>query len=135
MGQSITVAQRTGAAVDRQQPATAQEHRAIGNTIDGFEIVGGDQDDASVAAKIAQSRTKGGRRCVVETGKGLVEQNQPRSMQQGTLECEALSHTTGESSRGVVALRKPRSFERVAHRTVNVRDAIGAGKEREILCR
>ena len=114
MGQSIAIAQRAGRVVDRHKPAGTQEHRAIGDAVDGFQIVGGNEDDASVAAEIGQPAAQRRRRRVVEPGEGLVEQDQSRLVQQRALEREPLAHPPREPSRRIVALIEPGTLERRA---------------------
>ena len=121
--------------IDRQQPAAAQEDRAVGEAVDRFEIVGREQDDAAGAAQIGKPRAKRARRGIVQAGERLVEQHEPRLVQQRALEREPLTHPARKSSDRIVAAVQAGALERGCHRAIDVGDAIGAGKEREILGR
>ncbi len=82
------------AALDDRDPG----HEAVGE----IQIVRRQNDDRAVGGERLEPRAHHADGCVVETGKRLVEQHQPRIVQQRPLEREALPHAAGKPVDGVV---------------------------------
>src|SRR6185503_6053917 len=74
-------------------------------------------------------------RAVVEAGERLVEQYQPRLMNQRPLEREALAHAAGKTlDRIVGAIGEARGLERRVHQA-RLAEAVQLGEKRKVLAR
>src|SRR6266487_2880502 len=82
---SISVAQCSRSRIDRQEPPAAQQDSAIREAVDRFEVVSRQQDDTAGAAQISKARSKRAGCGIVEARKRLVEEHQPRFVQQRPL--------------------------------------------------
>ena len=72
--------------------SVTQEQRLVQEPIGEIEIVGGQDHNPAFCAQPAQARDERGRRGVVETGEGFVEQDEAGLVDERALECEPLSH-------------------------------------------
>ena len=55
IGSSIAIAQRPGPLVDRRQTTAPQQNGAVGHAVDRFQIVGGNENDASGRSRDPQA--------------------------------------------------------------------------------
>ena len=69
-----------------RKPSVPQQQHAVRDRLDDFQIVGRQHDDASALAELPQAITQGARGRVVEARERLVEEDQPRLVQQRALE-------------------------------------------------
>ena len=74
------------------QPAIVQNHGPIEHRFPDVEIVRGDQHDAAGRAQLSQPFNQRHGRGIVQSGERLVEQEQPRIVQQRALEGQPLAH-------------------------------------------
>ena len=88
-----------GCRVDADHAGRPQEQRARQQPVGDVEIVRGEDDRCSRLAAARCSRAdQRRRRRLVEAGERLVEQDQPRIVQQRALEREALPHAAREAA-------------------------------------
>ena len=96
---------------------------------------GGDHDGALVA-KPSQAAHQRMPRRVVEAGERLVEQQQPRAVQQGAFERQALTHPSREPGDRVVgAIGQAGMGKRADHSLARVVEAVQPREELEVLAR
>src|SRR5256885_9682586 len=92
------------AGADQRDP----RHQAVGE----IEIVRGEDDDCAGGGERAQPIRDDADGAVVEAGERLVEQHQPRLVDQGTLEREPLPHAAGKPAHRLVgAVGEPGPFQ------------------------
>ena len=85
---------------------------------------------APASPQIGQSLAQRRRSPVVEAGERLVEEHQPRLVQQCALERESLAHAAREAGdRLVTAMRQLGALERIVDRAVDVGDAVERPKK------
>src|SRR3989441_9159646 len=100
----------------RQQAAVANERDAGHETVGEIEIVRREQHNRAFGREASKTIGDGADGAIVEARERLVEQHQPRLLQQRTLQREPLADASRESSDVVVgAIDETRACERRAH--------------------
>ena len=116
------------ASIGTSRPSL-QHDRAGGNRLDGLEVVRRDQHDAADVPEAGEALPQRRRRGVVQAGEGLVEQHQPRLVQQRALERQPLAHPAREPRHRVVAPRRQAgAIERGVDPALDVSDAVAAAR-------
>ena len=96
------------AVVERRQAPIAKDGSARHQALRQIQIVRRQDDQPARAGERAEAAHQRRRRCLVETGKGFVEQQQTRLVQQRTLQRQPLAHAARKSRDGIVrALDQP----------------------------
>ena len=86
--------------------------------------------DAELAQPFNQRHGRG----IVQSGERLVEQEQPRIVQQRALEGQPLAHAAGEPRHKVCpAIVQPRAAQRIGRDRFGIGDAVEAAEEHQVL--
>ena len=128
--------QRSGrAAVSTTRPSR-RNSASIQQAVGEVQIVRGQDDDAALAPQAAQPLDQRRGRGVVEAGERLVEQDQPRRVDQRAFERHALAHAARKGRLGSSArVASPACSSAAATRGGRARHAVQAGEERQVLAR
>jgi hypothetical protein len=134
-GPPIPFAQRPDAARNRHELPTREQQGAIRESIDGLQIVRGEEHDAPVRPELAQPLSQRVGRRVVQAGEWLVEEDQAGSVQQRSFERKPLPHTARKPSARIIAVLETCASKRGANRPDYVGHAIRAREETQVFSR
>ena len=122
--------------VERHQASVLEDRDPVQEPLGHVEIVRHHDDDAALRTQAAEPLHQSRHRRVVEASERLVEQQQPRLVQQRPLEREPLAHAPRETRDQIVGTGgQPGPLQRIGHARRDAGDAVEAGEELEVLSR
>jgi hypothetical protein len=133
-GSPVALAQRAAVGGERRQPAVAQHDGPCQHRLDDFEVMGRHDHDAACPPQLVEAADERLRGPIVEPRERLVEEHQPRIVQERAFERQPLAHPARETGNLVVATRRQLgAIERTIDARAGVAKAVQTRVEQEVL--